>query len=137
MKRVKITALQQKETTMIEMKRAALYARFSSDNQRTESIDAQVRVMKQYCRENKWKIVEIYIDEAHSATTDRRPNFQRMIEDSSKKLFDIRAESKDYQHKRNSHRKKPDSEIIRVENGCPAIISKETFLFYRLRNGES
>ena len=40
MKRVKITALQQKETTMIEMKRAALYARFSSDNQRTESIDA-------------------------------------------------------------------------------------------------
>lgn len=29
------------------------------------------------------------VDEAHSETTDRRPNFQKMIEDSSKGLFDI------------------------------------------------
>lgn len=272
---------------MFEIKRAVLYARFSSDNQRTESIDAQVRAMKQFCIENKWKIVGVYVDEARSATTDQRPNFQRMIEDSSKNRFDIvlvhkldrfsrnrydsaiyknklkhngvrlcsvlerldntpesiilesmlesmaeyyssnlgrevmkgmlenafqckhtggsaplgydidenkhlvvneheaeavkiifdmyisgysyqniadylnskgyktkagksfrsktsfldilnnekytgtyvfnRAESKDYNHKRNSHRNKPDNEIIRIENGCPAIISKETF----------
>lgn len=65
---------------MFEIKRAVLYARFSSDNQRTESIDAQVRAMKQFCIENKWKIVGVYVDEARSATTDQRPNFQRMIE---------------------------------------------------------
>ena len=74
---------------MIEIKRAALYARFSSDNQRTESIDAQIRAMRQYCNQNKWKIVKTYVDEAYSATTDRRPDFQRMIEDSGKGLFDI------------------------------------------------
>ena len=74
---------------MFEIKRAVLYARFSSDNQRTESIDAQVRAMKQFCIENKWKIVGVYVDEARSATTDQRPNFQRMIEDSSKNRFDI------------------------------------------------
>ena len=74
---------------MIEIKRVALYARFSSDNQRTESIDAQVRAMTDFCNQNKWKIVEIYIDEAYSATNDRRPSFQRMIEDSGKGLFDI------------------------------------------------
>ncbi len=30
-------------------KRVALYARFSSDNQRVESIDAQIRAMTTYC----------------------------------------------------------------------------------------
>lgn len=69
--------------------KVALYARFSSDNQRTESIDAQVRAMKKYCQQNSWQIVETYVDEARSATTDKRPNFQRMIEDSGKGIFDI------------------------------------------------
>lgn len=41
---------------MIEIKRVALYARFSSDHQRTESIDAQIRAMKQYCKENRWRM---------------------------------------------------------------------------------
>ena len=74
---------------MIEIKRVALYARFSSDHQRTESIDAQIRAMKEFCDHNKWKIVETYIDEAYSATNDRRPSFRRMITDSGKGLFDI------------------------------------------------
>lgn len=74
---------------MIEIKRVALYARFSSDHQRTESIDAQIRAMKEFCDHNRWKIVETYIDEAYSATNDRRPSFQRMITDSGKGLFDI------------------------------------------------
>lgn len=69
--------------------RVSLYARFSSDNQRTESIDGQVRAMKAYCQQKHWQIVAVYIDEAKSATTDRRPNFQQMIEDSGKGLFDI------------------------------------------------
>lgn len=73
----------------IVIQRAALYARFSSDNQRTESIDAQVRAMKAYCQQQHWQIVATYVDEARSATTDRRPNFQKMIEDSGKNLFDI------------------------------------------------
>ena len=67
----------------------ALYARFSSDNQRTESIDAQRRAMHTYCRQHNFTIVETYIDEAKSATSDRRPAFQQMIADSAKKTFDI------------------------------------------------
>lgn len=74
---------------MLNIPRVAQYARFSSDNQRTESIDAQIRAMKKYCQQQKWQIVATYVDEARSATTDRRPNFQKMIEDSSKGLFDI------------------------------------------------
>lgn len=73
----------------IVIQRAALYARFSSDNQRLESIDAQIRAMKAYCQQQRWQIVATYVDEAKSATTDKRPNFQQMIEDSGKNLFDI------------------------------------------------
>ena len=57
--------------------RVALYARFSSDLQRTESIDAQIRAMKEYCAEQNWEIVETYVDEALSGTTNRRPSFQK------------------------------------------------------------
>ena len=38
--------------------RAALYARFSSDNQRSESIDAQIRAMTAYCAQRHIAIVE-------------------------------------------------------------------------------
>lgn len=69
--------------------RVALYARFSSDNQRTESIDAQLRAMRGYCEQHNYDIVETYVDEAKSATTDRRPAFQRMINDSSTHSFNI------------------------------------------------
>ena len=68
--------------------KVVLYARFSSDNQRSESIDAQVRAMKAYCEQKSLIIVDIYVDEAKSATTDQRPSFQRMIADSKHHTFD-------------------------------------------------
>ena len=75
--------------SIINIPKIALYARFSSDNQRSESIDAQIRAMNQFCKQNHWQIVATYADEARSATTDNRPQFQQMIADSSKGLFDI------------------------------------------------
>lgn len=68
---------------------AALYARFSSDNQRNESIDAQVRAIKEFAKANGIIIVEQYIDRAKSATTDDRPEFQRMIQESGKGKFQL------------------------------------------------
>jgi site-specific DNA recombinase len=38
-----------------------------------------------------------------------------------------RSEAKGYDNKRNSHRNKPPEEIIRIEGGMPAIISRETW----------
>ena len=70
-------------------KRAVLYARFSSDNQRSESIDAQIRAMKSYCDYNNIAIIDTYIDEAKSATTAQRPAFQKMIADSKSHNFDV------------------------------------------------
>ncbi len=69
--------------------KVALYARFSSNNQREESIDAQIRAMKEYCQKEGLQIVAVYADEAKSATSDNRPQFLQMISDSDKKIFDI------------------------------------------------
>ncbi|BCG56743.1 recombinase family protein [Paenibacillus sp. URB8-2] len=69
------------------MKKAAVYARYSSDNQRDESIDAQVRAIEEFAQRNGYTVVETYIDRARTATSDRRPEFQRLIVDCEKKLY--------------------------------------------------
>lgn len=68
--------------------RVVAYARYSSDNQREESIDAQVRAIKEYAKSNNMIIVKIYVDRAMSGTKDNRPEFMQMIMDSRKKIFD-------------------------------------------------
>ena len=68
--------------------KAAIYARYSSDNQREESIEAQVRAIKEYADKNGIIITKVYTDEAKSATTDNRPKFLEMIKDSEFRLFD-------------------------------------------------
>lgn len=72
-----------------ESPKAALYARFSSDNQRNESIDAQIRAIKAFAKVQGIVLVEEYVDRAKSATTDDRPEFQRMVKDSSKRNFQL------------------------------------------------
>ena len=68
---------------------AVIYARYSSDSQREASIEGQLRDCKDYAEKNGITVVGTYIDRAYSAKTDDRPDFQRMIKDSDKKLFDI------------------------------------------------
>ena len=68
---------------------AVIYARYSSDNQREESIEGQLRECREYAERNNMTIVGTYIDRALSAKTADRPEFQRMIKDSAKKLFEV------------------------------------------------
>ena len=60
-----------------------IYARYSSDNQREESIDGQIRECKEFAQKNDIRIIDTYIDRALSAKTDNRPSFQQRIKDSS------------------------------------------------------
>ena len=69
--------------------KAVIYARYSSDNQREESIDGQLRECKDYAERNGMTVLTTYIDRALSAKTDNRPEFQRMVKDSAKGLYDI------------------------------------------------
>ncbi len=68
---------------------AVIYARYSSDNQREESIKGQLRECKAFAEKNDIQIVGTYIDRAFSAGTDNRPDFQKMIKDSASKKFEL------------------------------------------------
>ena len=68
---------------------AVIYARYSSDNQREESIEGQIRECTAYAEKNGITVIKHYIDRAFSAKTDNRPEFQQMIKKRKKKLFDV------------------------------------------------
>ena len=58
---------------------AVIYARYSSDSQREESIEGQLRECGEYAQRNGITVVSSCIDRALSAKTADRPEFQRMI----------------------------------------------------------
>ena len=66
---------------------AVIYARYSSDRQREESIEGQLRECREFALKNNYCVIGEYIDRAYSAKTDNRPDFQKMIKDSSLKKF--------------------------------------------------
>ena len=69
--------------------RAAAYARYSSDNQRAESIEAQLHDIKEWAAQNDCIIVRIYTDEAETGTNDDREGFLQMMADSRNGDFDV------------------------------------------------
>ena len=68
--------------------KAVIYARYSSDAQREESIDGQIRECTEFAQRKNYTILSHYIDRALSAKTADRPEFQRMVKDSAKGQFD-------------------------------------------------
>jgi len=69
--------------------KGVIYARYSSDNQREESIEGQLRECKAYAEEKGITILGAYTDRALTARTDNRPQFQKLIEDSEKGMFEV------------------------------------------------
>ena len=101
-----------------------IYARYSSDNQREESIEGQVRECMEYAEKQGISILGAYIDRALSAKTDNRPEFQRMIKDSAKGLFDVAIVWKLDRFARNRYDSAHYKAILR-KNGVKVISAKE------------
>lgn len=85
------------------MKKAVIYARYSSDNQREESIDAQLRVCRKHCADKGYIIFHEYVDEAYTATNDNRPAYQQMLRDSGRKEFQVAVFHKVNRNARNEY----------------------------------
>jgi len=68
---------------------AAIYARYSSTNQREESIEAQVRACREYAKRNGLIVVDTYTDSAKTGTNAEREEFQRLIADSATGKFEF------------------------------------------------
>ena len=72
------------------MMRVALYARYSSDNQREASIEDQFRICREQAKREKWKIVGTYKDAGISgASMILRPGIQSLLQDAQAGQFDM------------------------------------------------
>ncbi len=69
------------------MKNAVIYARFSSHAQNEQSIEGQLKECYAFAERSGLRIIHEYIDRALTGTTDKRPEFLQMIEDSKRKGF--------------------------------------------------
>ena len=69
--------------------RAAIYARFSSNNQRDASIDDQVHNCRARIEDEHWALAGTYSDRAISGGTLLRPGYQAMLEHARRGGFDI------------------------------------------------
>lgn len=73
------------------MKNAVIYARYSSDKQSDDSIEAQVRACKDYAAVKGYNVIEVYADEAISgkgSKTASRTQYQKMLRDCRKGTFE-------------------------------------------------
>ncbi len=72
--------------------KVVLYARVSSERQAEKdlSISAQLKAMREHAAKRGWHVVDEFVDEAESARSADRPQFQRMIQLAKKRppLFD-------------------------------------------------
>ena len=64
-----------------------IYARYSSHNQTEQSIEGQLKECYEFAKRNDYNVIGEYIDRALTGTSDNRPQFKKMIEDSAKKQF--------------------------------------------------
>lgn len=71
------------------MEQAVVYARYSSHNQNEMSIEGQIKAAEEYAARNGLVIIRTYEDRAKSGTNDRRPGFQKMLEDCKKHEFSV------------------------------------------------
>ncbi|MGQ3671005.1 recombinase family protein [Xanthobacter sp. TB0136] len=69
--------------------KVAIYARYSSDNQRDASIADQLRMCRLHAEKQGWHIVEEYTDHAISGASLLRPGIQAMISDAARGRFDL------------------------------------------------
>jgi DNA invertase Pin-like site-specific DNA recombinase len=102
-----------------------IYARYSSDNQREESIEGQLRECKEFAVKNDITILGTYIDRALSAKTDNRPEFQHMIKDSEKNMFDVILVWKLDRFARNRYDSAHYKAILK-KNGVKVVSATET-----------
>ena len=105
--------------------KGVIYARFSSSGQRDESVEGQLRDCHAFAEKRGIVIVGEYIDRALSGTSDKRPDFQRMIRDSARGQFSVVITWKNDRFARSRY----DSAIYKYrlkQNGIRILYAKES-----------
>lgn len=68
------------------MKRAAIYARVSTQN--GQNPEMQLEEVREYCRRRDWVIASEYVDKGISGAKERRPALDQLLRDCKKRAVD-------------------------------------------------
>lgn len=71
------------------MMRTAIYARYSSENQRGASIEGQIEMYRRYAAAQAWQVVAVFNDRAISGTTVERPGYRDLLAAARRGAFDV------------------------------------------------
>ena len=104
-----------------------IYARYSSSSQREASIEEQIKICTEYAERNHYSIVKIYKDSALTGKTDNRPALQRLLNDCSKKLFDVVIVYSIDRFGRNLKQSLTNADKIEQDNGIMLVSATENF----------
>ncbi len=108
-----------------ELVKGVIYARYSSAGQRDESIEGQLRDCYAFAEKYGIAVIGEYCDRALTGTSDKRPEFQRMIRDSSRGQFTVVITWKNDRFARSRY----DSAIYKYrlkQNGVRILYAKES-----------
>lgn len=104
---------------------AVIYARYSAGPRQTDqSIEGQIRVCTDFCKQKGLSVVDTYCDRHISGRTDERPEFQRLINDAKKNKFEAVVVYKTDRFARNKY----DSAIYKrqlKQNGIQIFYAAE------------
>lgn len=102
-----------------------IYARYSAGPRQTDqSIDGQLRVCTEFCKQRGLTVIDTYCDRHISGRTDERPEFQRLIADAKAHKFEAVVVYKTDRFARNKY----DSAIYKRElrrNGIQIFYAAE------------
>jgi DNA invertase Pin-like site-specific DNA recombinase len=68
-------------------KRAAIYARVSTSS--GQDPEMQIRELREYCSNRKWKIAGEFVDSGISGAANSRPELNRLMADANRRRFDV------------------------------------------------
>jgi len=71
------------------MLRAAIYARYSNDNQREASIEDQIEICRRYAAQHGFSVEAVFGDRALSGSGTNRPGYKAMLAQAQRDAFDV------------------------------------------------
>lgn len=112
---------------MSEKKRAAVYARVSTEEQAVKgySIPDQLRKLRLYCEDNGLEIADEYVDDGYTGRNTKRPAYKLMMSKSERSKWDVLVVLKmDRIHRNSRNFMEMMDDLAKKDQGFYSVMDK-------------